>query len=212
MKVRSVEDSVGDSSARPSPVLYNIYINRRALLLSSIGLAFVPGVLAGDARAIPLAPLGRIEREDRKQTGLSPEQVKEILRKDLEEGQYFVTGNLTTTIFDDSCRFVDPTNDVTGLSRYVKALSLLFDPLYSSVKLLNIAVTGPRTIEADYMSGGFLRFPWSPKVEPYQGHVIYTLNEDGLVSVQRQTWDISPFEALRQSFTPSGTEPYKVVL
>ena len=30
-------------------------------------------------------------------------------------------------------RFVDPTNDVTGLNKYVTALGLLFDPEYSKV-------------------------------------------------------------------------------
>jgi hypothetical protein len=29
-------------------------------------------------------------------------------------------GDLTPEVFDDSCRFRDPTNDVVGLSRYVK--------------------------------------------------------------------------------------------
>ena len=30
-------------------------------------------------------------------------------------------GDLTPEVFDDACRFRDPTNDVVGLSRYVKA-------------------------------------------------------------------------------------------
>ena len=46
-------------------------------------------------------------------------------------------------------------------------------------------------------------FPWRPRVEAYDGHVTYTLNEEGLVAVQAQTWSISPAEALRQTFTPT---------
>ncbi|GAB4818337.1 hypothetical protein N2152v2_005383 [Parachlorella kessleri] len=157
------------------------------------------------ADALPLAPLGGVERVGgSKLTGLTVEQVKDILARDLSAGQYFVTGNLTREVFADDCQFKDPTNDVTGLSRYTKALGLLFDPEYSVVRLRSISVAGPRTIEADYVSGGYLKFPWHPRVEPYEGHIIYTLNEEGLVQVQEQTWSKPAFEALRESFTPTS--------
>lgn len=58
---------------------------------------------------------------------------------------------------------------MVGLSRYLTALGLLFDADYSAVRLLGIQVTGPRTIEADYTSGGYLKLPWHPRVEPYTG-------------------------------------------
>ncbi len=172
-----------------------------------------------------------------------------------------------------SPRFVDPTNDVSGLSRYLTALGILFDPEFSKVGstraqssddglapretcamqviLRDIRVTSPRTIEAEYTSGGYLReqvslhaleaifqkdycairscrqyFPWRPKVEAYNGgifseaflpcmflqittasragHVTYSLNDQGLVAVQAQTWSISAFDALRQTFTPTS--------
>lgn len=32
---------------------------------------------------------------------------------------------------------------------------------------------------------------------------MYTLNEEGLVAVQAQTWNISPAEALKETFTPT---------
>jgi hypothetical protein len=48
---------------------------------------------------------------------------------------------------------VDPTNDVTGLSKYLTALGVLFDPKLSGVRLLTIEVTGPRRIEADWLLG-----------------------------------------------------------
>ena len=51
-------------------------------------------------------------------------------------------------MFADDCRFIDPTNDVVGLSRYLTALGLLFDPATSSVELYNIKVASPTTIEA----------------------------------------------------------------
>ena len=40
---------------------------------------------------------------------------------------------LLRQVFKDDCRFVDPTNDVSSLSRYKKALCILFDPAESKV-------------------------------------------------------------------------------
>lgn len=68
-------------------------------------------------------------------------------------GQYFVTGDLSAQIFDDGCRFRDPTNDIKGLSRYLRALAILFDPEYSGVKLLSIRVADENTIEASWILG-----------------------------------------------------------
>eukprot|EP00854_Cymbomonas_tetramitiformis_P006486 gene6486-7776_t len=123
---------------------------------------------------------------DAKRTGLSAAEIKDILSDDLTVGQYFVTGNLTKEIFADDCRFKDPTNDIVGLARYVKALGVLFDPARSSVELLNIEVTGSGTVEADWTLGGYLVFPWNPKIERIQGHTVYSLNADGLIQTQEQ--------------------------
>jgi hypothetical protein len=59
----------------------------------------------GMAQAIPLAPLGDIKAVGgEKLSGLTDEEVLEVLRRDLAEGQYFVTGKLTKEIFADDCR------------------------------------------------------------------------------------------------------------
>ncbi|GLC39853.1 hypothetical protein PLESTB_001292000 [Pleodorina starrii] len=176
----------------------------RAAAAAAGGAVGLTAATAGRAAALPLGPLGPVRRVGGdKRTGLSAEEVAAVLKRDLAEGQYFVTGDLTREIFADDCRFVDPTNDVTGLSKYLTALGVLFDPKYSKVELLDIRVTDPRVIEADWRLGGYLVFPWNPRVEPFTGHTIYTLNEEGLVSEQRQSWSISGATALQQSFTPS---------
>lgn len=134
--------------------------------------------------------------------GISPKEVRDILEKDIGKGQYFVTGNLTQEIFEDDCRFVDPTNDVTGLKRYLSALNILFDPSKSSVSLLGIQLVDGKTIVADYEAQGVLQLPWRPVVKPYRGHIVYNLNKDGLVQKQEQTWDISALDALLETFMP----------
>ena len=104
-------------------------------------------------------------------------------------------------------RFKDPTNDIVGLSRYLTALTLLFDPASSSVQLRRIAVVAPREIEAVFVLGGYLKLPWKPYVKPFEGTVRYSLNESGLVQTQSQTWAVSAAEALLETFTPTRGPP-----
>lgn len=183
-------------------------LSRRHLLAGTASLALVaPSVTPTPSAALPLAPLGKIEHVGGdKLIDLSPEQVADILARNLREGQYFVTGDLTPEIFADDCRFKDPTNDVVGLARYVKALGLLFDASYSAVRLQDIKVTSAHSIEANWTLGGYLKFPWHPRVEPFEGKTVYTLSpENGnLIILQDQTWSISGAEALRETFTPTS--------
>jgi len=130
-----------------------------------------------------------------------------VLEADLRDSQYFVTGQLTPEVFADDCRFVDPTNDVVGLSRYVKALGVLFDPAHAAVGLEELEVRGGQEVAARFRLGGYLRFPWRPYVEPFEGEVVWELGEDGLVHTQRQEWrGKSPAQALAESFTPTFGE------
>mmetsp|Transcript_10177 Transcript_10177/g.25925 ORF Transcript_10177/g.25925 Transcript_10177/m.25925 type:complete len:280 (+) Transcript_10177:232-1071(+) len=163
------------------------------------------------AAALPLAPLGGFRATGEK-VRLPVEEVMEVLRHDLEEGQYFVTGDLSPQIFEDDCRFKDPTNDIKGLSRYLKALTILFDAEYSGVKLLSIRVVDDYTIEAAWTLGGYLKFPWNPRVEPFEGRTEWTISKDtGLIAVQDQQWSKSATTALLESFTPTFTPRTKLV-
>ena len=179
-------------------------LERRFVL--ALPLAFA---IASSSKALPLAPLGSKTAASvgPKTRGLSTQDVADLLALNLTEGQYFITGDLRQEIFDDNCRFIDPTNDIVGLSRYMKALTLLFDASHSAVKLQDIKVTGEKEIMAHWVLGGYLKFPWHPRVAPFQGKTVYTLGKDGLIINQDQTWSISSFEALRESFTPEFEQP-----
>ena len=119
-----------------------------------------------------------------------------------------MTGRLTREVFAEDCRFRDPTNDVRGLSRYLAAVQLLFDPASSRVELLSAAASGPREVTATWTLGGFLKLPWHPYVPPFTGTAVYTLDAAGLVVMQDETWSVSPLEALRETFTPTpGPQP-----
>ena len=162
-----------------------------------------------------LAPLGPADRQlgGAKRICLSdvlPEclpQLAAILGRDLERGStgrggYPVTGDLSPEIFRDDCRFLDPTNDVTSLAKYQKALTILFDPGASSVRLVTapVADEARRTISATVRSEGVLQLPWRPKIAPWESYLTWRVDGDGLIYEQAQTWNITSGSALRQTF------------
>jgi hypothetical protein len=110
-----------------------------------------------------LAPLGKPETTSQKTTGLSLVDLASRLTRDLTDGAtgqggYFLSGDLSTDIFQDDCEFVDPTNRVSSLSRYQKALRILFDPSQSIVQLV-----APLTINEDELHEGNPTTMASPK-------------------------------------------------
>jgi hypothetical protein len=148
-----------------------------------------------------------------KRRDLTSDALLDTLTNDIAVNQYFVTGKLTEEIFADDCRFIDPTTNVKGLSRYLRALSALFDPERSRVELVGeLRRTSRDVIEGDYIAEGYLKLPWKPKVPRYEGHIVWTMQPDdgspraGLIVEQRQTWSISGGEALMETFTPSMGE------
>mmetsp|Transcript_28738 Transcript_28738/g.95468 ORF Transcript_28738/g.95468 Transcript_28738/m.95468 type:complete len:270 (-) Transcript_28738:48-857(-) len=137
-----------------------------------------------------------------KTKGLSVAAVAAILKRDLAQGKYILTGNLTASIFADDCRFVDPNNAVNGLAQYRQALAFLFDPVESSLELRDVSVAeGGKAIDAQYIASGTLKLPWRPRISAWSGNIRYTFNDDGLVSSQVDTWNITRFDAIRQTFT-----------
>ena len=190
-------------------------MTKMVLSLSSSGVGVLLATKTEEANALQLAPLGKPTRiGNEKRTDASIEEIKEILRRDLQpveknadgtfRGAYFVTGNVTPGIFQDDCRFIDPTNTTKSLSKYVNALKILFDPENSSVDLRSIEVKDENTIVGVYDCEGYLKLPWHPRVKPYTGTVTWKTSKNGLIESQTQEWSgVSAAGAIMESFTPS---------
>eukprot|EP00978_Attheya_sp_CCMP212_P047312 scaffold421304_cov54-Attheya_sp.AAC.1 len=181
-----------------------------------------------------LAPLGPAEITNQqhpstaaaasKTIGLSLEEIADRLARDLTlgatgKGGYFLTGDLSTDLFRNDCTFVDPTNQVSSLTQYQNALRILFDPEQSQVQLLT--TTGTPSLQGDptkrqisgrIRSRGVLQLPWHPRVASYESNITYSIDDDGLVYQQSQTWSKSAVQALQESFTPSIFPPIKSTL
>ena len=188
---------------------------RRSVLLTTIISTAIASSSSSSALAAP-PTLALYENPSNTRVGgtkrrdLTSDALLDTLTNDIAVNQYFVTGKLTEEIFADDCRFIDPTTNVKGLSRYLRALSALFDPERSRVELVGeLRRTSRDVIEGDYIAEGYLKLPWKPKVPRYEGHIVWTMQPDdgspraGLIVEQRQTWSISGGEALMETFTPS---------
>ena len=158
-----------------------------------------------------LAPLGPNTSTGIKLTGLSLSEIATQLAHDLVDGSsgkggYFISGDISTQIFRDDCTFIDPTNSVNSLSRYQKALTILFDPSQSHVELLEeLRIDNNRnTITAKVRSDGVLKLPWSPRISTYDSTITYTIDTHGLIQSQVQEWNKSASRALQETFTPSS--------
>ena len=130
-----------------------------------------------------------------KTTGLSVDAVKAIIEEDFRSRQYFITGNLTPSVYADDCRFQDPTTDVRGLQRYIFAVSNLFEPGISSVELLSIVALSDTQIKSEWVLQGSLKLPWKPFIPAVHGSTIYSLNGDGLIVSHAEEWDVSAWAA-----------------
>mmetsp|Transcript_5029 Transcript_5029/g.8756 ORF Transcript_5029/g.8756 Transcript_5029/m.8756 type:complete len:348 (+) Transcript_5029:3038-4081(+) len=138
-----------------------------------------------------------IEDTSTKQTGMDINQLMEIIRDDFVTRRYYITGQLTRSIYTDNCLFDGPDPDVPvrGLRKYVDATSHLFDRRQSRVDLLSISVQENNTIHAEWRLEAVLLLPWKPRVKAYTGTTTYTFNSDMLIESHIETWSISVVDA-----------------
>jgi len=170
-------------------------------------------------------PLGRhIKRNHdgtaQKTRHLSIEDVSQRIRNDWTGGVagkakgYYITGKLDSTIYRDDCLFTGPDPDmpVRGLRKYLSAAAHLFDPRQSDAELLSMehhddgGEKGYGMIEVKWRLGGVIQLPWHPTVEPWTGTTFYHLDNEGLVYLHEEGWDISVWRAFICTLHPEAKD------
>ena len=124
---------------------------------------------------------------------------------------YYLTGRLNSTVYRDDCLFdgPDPDMPVRGLRKYLSAASHLFDAATSRAELLSISwegggegKAGHGVVVARWCLGGTLMLPWRPSVRPWTGTTRYHLDEEGLIFLHEEEWDITVSEAFVSTASP----------
>ena len=118
---------------------------------------------------------------------------------------YYITGRLNTTIYRDDCFFdgPDPDMPVRGLRKYLNAASQLFDYHKSHAELLSLDIVHEKLLVAEWKMEGVLRLPWKPLLPEWTGRTLYHLDEENLIFVHEETWDMSVGEAFVKTFFPN---------
>jgi len=155
--------------------------------------------------AMPVPVMGTKTR------GLPLAAVMDVVRRDFEQGQYYVSGRLSQAIYHDSAFFDSPDPDmpVRSLQRYSDALKGLFDPALSSIELVSMHACDEheRSFIAHWRLTGHLKLPWRPAIKPYAGATRYELDDDMLIVAHTESWSISVFDAFASTVWPSFGAP-----
>ena len=134
--------------------------------------------------------------------------IRDIVRQDFVQNQYYITGTLSKDIYTPDCLFIDPTTRVKGVKQYSNAVASLFEPAKSRADLISLGVENERTLKLRWRLEGALKVPGSPKIKPYTGTTLYKLNSAGLIQEHLEEWDISALDAFVSCLFPSfGAAP-----
>ena len=96
---------------------------------------------------------------------------------------------------------------VRGLRKYLNAASHLFDHSKSSAELLSLEIVesengGPGKLVARWKIQGVLHLPWRPQLPVWTGSTTYHFDENRLVYLHEESWDITVLEAFTETLFP----------
>lgn len=149
------------------------FVNSRRDALASILMA---------SSAFLIQP-GRAVAEDK----LSDDEVKTIVKSDLLDKQFLVTGNLTSKIYRPSSTFTDEI-DTYSMDQWMKGTQKLFVGEKSSVRLTGDVEVSPEKVEFRFDEDLMFRIPFRPTVS-LSGRVVLERDADGYITSYREFWD-----------------------
>ena len=148
---------------------------------------------------------------------IDAELLLQSIASDFNRG-YLFTGDINFNIYDEDCKFTDPTISFRGLStfkRNINAIRPLLDNflLDRSVTLYSCEISNEhrnKIIATWKMSGGVKLF-WNPRID-LTGETTFSFDRKGdtgscVIVDYFERWDMAPSAALLQLLTP-GPPPH----
>ena len=132
---------------------------------------------------------------------LTEEEALQSLRDEYER-EYFLSGEIDMSLFEEDCLFSDPFAGFRGKERFknnLENLSLFISR--SQAKLLKLEVTqrDPLIITSRVMVKLQLNLPWKP-VLAWPWSVEYVFSDRGLIAEHNEGWEVSAREGVAQVF------------
>lgn len=135
---------------------------------------------------------------------LKPSSINETIKRiKLDNDRfYFLSGKVDSLSYDPQCYFADPFVGFKGTDRFVENLQNLgsFITTYR-VKVLNYEVSDDQlTVNTKLMVKLELNLPWRP-ILAWPWGVKYQIDPETFLIVSHiESWDIEPFEGVKQVF------------
>eukprot|EP01018_Ginkgo_biloba_P018491 Gb_06822 [translate_table: standard] len=147
-------------------------------------------------------PLEQQSLQDEVVGSIPRDTVEDAIKKDFERS-YFVTGNLTTAIYEEDCEFADPAGSFKGLQRFKRNCSnfgLLLEK--SNMKLMDWKHLENRGI-GYWRFICILAFPWRPILSATGYTEYYYDAKSGKISRHVEHWNVPKMVLLKQIFKPN---------
>jgi hypothetical protein len=121
------------------------------------------------------------------QRRLSDEELKKIVKADILDRQFLVTGKLTRSIYQPTATFTDEI-DTYAMEKWIVGTQRLFVGEGSDVRLIGDVQVTPEKVEFRFDEDLMFRIPFRPTVA-LSGKVILSRDESGLVTSYQEFWD-----------------------
>eukprot|EP00250_Pteridium_aquilinum_P007319 c17063_g1_i1 orf=401-1135(-) len=150
----------------------------------------------------PKSSISLSDSTDPLQGALDRDYVIQAIVDDYDRG-YFVTGNVSSGVYEEDCEFADPAGSFKSLKRFKNNCSNFGSLLEKSdVKLVKSEGLTDKFV-AYWRFSCVLKFPWRP-ILASTGFTEYYFNpESGRICRHVENWDVPKMALLGQVFKPN---------
>lgn len=133
---------------------------------------------------------------------LGHDYVVQAIVDDYDKG-YFVTGNVSSGVYEEDCEFADPAGSFKSLKRFKNNCSNFGSLLEKSdVKLVKFEDLSDKFV-AYWRFSCVLKFPWRPILSSTGFTEYYFNSESGRICRHVENWDVPKMALLGQVFKPN---------
>ena len=177
--------------------------NARITATTTSRAEFFSDVLAKSSAAVALTAaisrrpaLGAADEIKPKLTGISDEELKRIITKDVVENQFLVSADITREVYDESANFIDEI-DTYPMQKWIVGTKRLFVAEKSRVSLVGDVNVSKDKVTFRFDEDLMFRIPLRPVVS-LTGRVVLDRDpETGLITKYQEFWDQSVGEVLK---------------